>query len=341
MRELGRCGPCCGWSSVFTLIAEGRGWIVLTVAFAIALRRRRPKRAWHGLFHSISAFNNAGFDLMGGFRSLDAVRRRPRGPRADRDARSSSAGSASAIVADIAAKRRWSRLALETKLVLSITALLLATGPSRLLAFEWRNPATLGALPPRPAAVSTRCSSRSRSGRRGWRRSPSAQLTDPSPARRDRPDVHRRRVGIDRRRDQDHDLRDPARAIVSTVRGRPHVEAFGRRVPEVIVVPRSPWPCCRSPCCSSSSCCSRSWPGEAPFLRLVFEAVSAFGTVGAHRPASRRRCPIRAAGPRVDHVHRPARAAELRARPVRAVAAGPVPARGRVRPHRLSRRSCP
>ena len=34
--------------------------------------------AWFGVFHSITAFNNAGFDLFGGFRCLARLRARAR-----------------------------------------------------------------------------------------------------------------------------------------------------------------------------------------------------------------------------------------------------------------------
>ena len=53
-----------------------------------------------------------------------------------------------AIVADVLDKRRWTRLALETKLVLAMTGVLIVGGAAALLAFEWQNPATLGSLPP-------------------------------------------------------------------------------------------------------------------------------------------------------------------------------------------------
>jgi len=53
---------------IFTFIIE--------IIFALVLAARWtfdfgfPKALWYGVFHSISAFNNAGFDLFGGFKSL-------------------------------------------------------------------------------------------------------------------------------------------------------------------------------------------------------------------------------------------------------------------------------
>jgi trk system potassium uptake protein len=102
--------------------------------------------AWNGLFHSVSAFNNAGFstysdNLMGfaldplvlgpimvavvlggiGFPVLHDMRRTPRGPG------------------------RWS---VHTKITLLGTGLLLLGGLVAVLAYEWGNPATLGPLDP-------------------------------------------------------------------------------------------------------------------------------------------------------------------------------------------------
>ncbi|BBF93508.1 TrkH family potassium uptake protein [Blastochloris tepida] len=102
--------------------------------------------AWHGLFHAVSAFNNAGFstysdNLVGfaadplvlgpimvavilggiGFPVLSDIRRDPRRPA------------------------RWS---LHTKITLLGTGMLLPGGMLIVLAYEWSNPATLGTLDP-------------------------------------------------------------------------------------------------------------------------------------------------------------------------------------------------
>ena len=99
------------------------------------------------MFHSISAFNNAGFDLMGGFRSLGGFADDPLVlvPIARLIV---LGGLGVAIVGDLVAKRHWTRLALETKLVVVMTIVLIAGGTLALLVFEWANPRTLGAMPP-------------------------------------------------------------------------------------------------------------------------------------------------------------------------------------------------
>lgn len=131
--------------------------IAFTVAFemvAVALLtaqlhaggRDLGTAAWEGLFHGVSAFNNAGFSLYSdnlvgfagdawflltiaaaviagglGFPVWSDLRRRPRAPS------------------------RWS---LHTKLTLAVTGALLALGTLALTVLEWRDEATLGGLSP-------------------------------------------------------------------------------------------------------------------------------------------------------------------------------------------------
>lgn len=54
----------------FTFSIEAIGAAILTLRWGTEMGW--GKALWMGLFHSISAFNNAGFDLMGGFKSLTA-----------------------------------------------------------------------------------------------------------------------------------------------------------------------------------------------------------------------------------------------------------------------------
>lgn len=53
---------------IFTFVTEAI--FALALALRWSLDMDAPKAAWYGLFHSVSAFNNAGFDLFGAFRSL-------------------------------------------------------------------------------------------------------------------------------------------------------------------------------------------------------------------------------------------------------------------------------
>jgi len=53
----------------FTLIVEGTGAVLLAIWFATVANMQPVDALWNGLFHAISAFCNAGFDLSGGFLS--------------------------------------------------------------------------------------------------------------------------------------------------------------------------------------------------------------------------------------------------------------------------------
>ena len=53
---------------IFTAVIEMIGGIILSIRFSFDMPI--GKAIYYGFFHSISNFNNAGFDLMGEFRSL-------------------------------------------------------------------------------------------------------------------------------------------------------------------------------------------------------------------------------------------------------------------------------
>ena len=261
----------------FTIIAEVTGWLVLGLAFLIR-SGDAGKAAWYGLFHSISAFNNAGFDLMGGFHSFTGYADDPviLVPVA---VLVILGGLGAAIVGDIAGKRRWNRLALETKLVLSLTAVLLVTGTLALLAFDGGNPMTLGGMPAPEAVLNAAFQSVSfRSA--GIASVPTAQLTDPSLLAGGALMFIGGASGSTAGGIKITTFAILLAAVIATVQGRPHVEAFGRRLPEVDVR--------RALAVALLSIAllfvvvlslEVSVPG-ASFLHLVFEAVSAFGTVG-------------------------------------------------------------
>ncbi|MFB8123966.1 TrkH family potassium uptake protein [Streptomyces bacillaris] len=127
-----------------SLLLEAVTALALALRFAIAYDEPWPRAVWLGVFHSVSAFNNAGFalysdNLMGfvtdpwiclpiaaaviagglGFPVLFELRRRFRKPRG------------------------WS---LHTKIVLWATGVFLVGGSVFITVIEWSNPATLGPL---------------------------------------------------------------------------------------------------------------------------------------------------------------------------------------------------
>jgi trk system potassium uptake protein TrkH len=60
---------------IFTAVIEFAGAVILTIRFSFDMPLK--KAIYYGIFHSISNFNNAGFDLMGEFHSLTSYAEDP------------------------------------------------------------------------------------------------------------------------------------------------------------------------------------------------------------------------------------------------------------------------
>lgn len=101
--------------------------------------------AWFGLFHAVSAFNNAGFSLWSS--NLMAWR----GDVVVNLVITSlviAGGLGFFVWAELLSRhRRAVRLSVHTRLVLVATLALLAGGTALLLVLEWSNPLTMGSLP--------------------------------------------------------------------------------------------------------------------------------------------------------------------------------------------------
>lgn len=148
--SLGEAGRLAGRIVRFTFMIEGIGALALSIFFA--RDRPVPEALWFGIFHAVSAFCNAGFDLQGGFNSLSAYRSSP--------AINVilmlliQAGALSYVVfADAARTRRWRHFALDTKLVLSTHVALLAGGSVLFLIAEWNGALDGVSAPVRPIAA--------------------------------------------------------------------------------------------------------------------------------------------------------------------------------------------
>ncbi len=129
--------------AVFTLVAELIGAAIFYIYFSA---QYSPGRAvWVSFFQSISAFNNAGFDLFGSFKSLSDYQGVPLVilPTA---ALIFLGGISFLVVFDILKSRKWGRLSLDSKMVLTTTVSLLAFGIIVVLLTEWNDLDTLGAM---------------------------------------------------------------------------------------------------------------------------------------------------------------------------------------------------
>jgi trk system potassium uptake protein TrkH len=114
--------------ALLTMAIEGLGALIMGVRFAQDLGW--AKGLWFGLFHSVSAFNNAGFALFSdnlmsyrGDLTINLV-----------------------ITTLIISGGLGFFMSVHTKLVLTVTAVLLAAGTLAILTLEWTNPKTLAPL---------------------------------------------------------------------------------------------------------------------------------------------------------------------------------------------------
>ena len=127
-----------------TLIVEGITAAILALRFATAYDLPLPAALWHGLFHAVSAFNNAGFssfsDSVMGFQAdpfilvpiMVAV---------------ILAALGFPVMQDLRTHRlRWRRWSLHSRITVTGTIALLSLGFAAILAMEWSNPDTLGPM---------------------------------------------------------------------------------------------------------------------------------------------------------------------------------------------------
>ncbi len=123
-----------------TFIIEGIGAFFLSLKFIP--QYGIAKGIFFGVFHSISAFCNAGFDLIGNGRSLT--------PYVDDTLVNVVlwlliivGGLGFTVIMDLLKFKKFSKLTLHTKLVLSITGILILTGFIFIFILEFNNPDTL------------------------------------------------------------------------------------------------------------------------------------------------------------------------------------------------------
>nr|WP_268258002.1 TrkH family potassium uptake protein [Bacillus ndiopicus] len=128
---------------IFTALTESIGATLLAVRFSFDMPVKQA--IYYGIFHAISVFNNAGFDLMGEFKSLTNYVDDPivvlticvlilLG------------GLGFIVVNELYEYRQTKRLSVHTKIILSTTLILVVGASFLIFLFEYGNDKTLGPL---------------------------------------------------------------------------------------------------------------------------------------------------------------------------------------------------
>ena len=130
------------WYGMITLIIEGAGAVLLAIRLVPAYGW--PRGIWFAVFHAVSAFCNAGFDLFGNFSSLTGFADDPL-VLLTVSMLIILGGLGFSVMLEVWRGKRqgWRGLTMHTKVVLVVTAGLLVTGTAFYALVEWNNPATL------------------------------------------------------------------------------------------------------------------------------------------------------------------------------------------------------
>lgn len=124
-----------------SLFIEFVGAICLSFAFVPEFGL--VKGLWYGIFHSITAFCNAGFDIMGNFSSLTSYFNNPI-VNITIMLLIILGGLGFSTIFDINRKRAFKKFRLNTKIILITTAILIVIPTFLFFIFEMNNPKTLG-----------------------------------------------------------------------------------------------------------------------------------------------------------------------------------------------------
>ena len=129
-----------------TFCVEGAGALILFFRFLPEFGF--GKALWYGVFHSISAFCNAGFDILADVEYGGSIARYATDPVINLTLMALIViGSLGFTVwGEIRRTRRFSRLSVYARLVLLITAGLIFGGGALFALLEWNNPGTIGSF---------------------------------------------------------------------------------------------------------------------------------------------------------------------------------------------------
>lgn len=129
----------------YSLVIELTGALLFAIRWSFDMPLGRA--IYFGIFHAVSLFNNAGFDLFGEYRSLT--------PYVDDVVVNVVAmglivlgGLGFIVLADVMDYKKRRKLTLHSKVVITMTSFLIVFGAIVIFIFEFSNPNTLGPLNP-------------------------------------------------------------------------------------------------------------------------------------------------------------------------------------------------
>ena len=130
----------------WTIILEGSGALILTLRFWPEYGLWQALK-W-GVFHSVSAFCNAGFDIFGKLRPGSSLELFVHDPVVNLVIMTLIVlgGLGFYVWMDLLKRRQRRRLSVYTKLVLTFTAILIVGGGVSFAVLEWDNPETIGSF---------------------------------------------------------------------------------------------------------------------------------------------------------------------------------------------------
>ncbi len=130
--------------AAITLVVEMVSAVALTARWVWGYHEPLGRAAWFGVFHAVSAFNNAGFSLFS-----DSLTGYATDPWIELPVTVAVlvGGLGFPVIVELLRRRhRPERWSLHTKVTLLMTAILVPLGAVLVLVAEWSNPATLGPM---------------------------------------------------------------------------------------------------------------------------------------------------------------------------------------------------
>ena len=135
------------WVLAGSLLIQGTGAVVLFLRFL-------PQYGWFtaakwGVFHAVSAFCNAGFDIFGAIAPDQSVAAFAQDPVVliTLMALVVLGGLGFFVWEEVVKLRSFKKFSVYTKLVLIVTGVLILGGAAGIALLEWNNPGTLGTMP--------------------------------------------------------------------------------------------------------------------------------------------------------------------------------------------------